>query len=207
MKTVSAILFSAYKHKLALKWLAGCDPIGCMNRESISQAHGGSCSNPAFTQVSEILASLPFGSAVKVDKGFLIENLCALLGIICVRPMKHLEKQTQQSSTDTGLTQKVGKTRIPIEQCNGGMKNDTAFFDHLIKIQQNGLADRIFFRATCFRIFHCLLSRRGAPTRPRPGARVGPRFAGMAARTKGWSMSAPSRSCGRSTRSWRGGAS
>ena len=33
-----------------------------------------------------------------------------------VRPMKLLEGQTQQSSEDAALTQKVGKTRIPIEQ-------------------------------------------------------------------------------------------
>ena len=79
-----------------------------------------------------------------MDKGFLIENECALLGIICIRPMKMLDKQTQQSAEDTALTQKVGKTRIPIEQANGQMKRGTAFFDRKIRIDQIGLADLIF---------------------------------------------------------------
>ena len=40
--------------------------------------------------------------------------------------------------------QKVGKTRIPVEQCNGGMKLATGFFDKKIQIKQIGLADKIF---------------------------------------------------------------
>ena len=94
--------------------------------------------------VSNILEQVPFGSAVEVDKGFLIENLCAILGIICVRPMKLMDRQTQQSKEDVALTQKVGKTRIPIEQANGQMKRGTAFFDRNIRVDQIGLADLIF---------------------------------------------------------------
>ena len=74
----------------------------------------------------------------------MIENDCALLGIITIRPMKLMDKQTQLSKEDTALTQKVGKTRIPIEQANGQMKNSTAFFDSKICIDQIGLADLIF---------------------------------------------------------------
>ena len=43
------------------------------------------------------------------------------------------------------LTQKVGKTRIPIEQCNKQMKQVTTKFDNRIQINQLGLADRIFW--------------------------------------------------------------
>ena len=74
----------------------------------------------------------------------MIENECALLGINCVRPIKLVDKQTQQSSADASLTQKVGKTRIVIEQNNGQMKQATNFFDRRIQINQLGLADRIF---------------------------------------------------------------
>ncbi|KAL7552028.1 hypothetical protein ACHAWF_017126 [Thalassiosira exigua] len=144
MKTVNAILYSAYKHNSTLKWLAGCCPIGSFHKDSIGDAHGGSISDPFATRVSKILESIPFGMAVEVDKGFMIENDCALLGIICIRPMKKLEKQTQQSKEDTALTQKVGKTRIVIEQGNGRMKPSTSFFERRIKIQQIGLADKIF---------------------------------------------------------------
>ena len=84
-----------------------------------------------------------FGSAVEVDKGFLIENLCAQLGVTCIRPMKLLSNQQQQSKEDVALTQKVGKTRIPVEQINGQMKQSSAFFDRRIRIDQIGLADLI----------------------------------------------------------------
>ena len=58
--------------------------------------------------------------------------------------MKILQRQKQQSKEDVALTQKVGKTRIPIEQANGGMKRSTCFFDTKIKIVQIGLANLIF---------------------------------------------------------------
>ena len=99
---------------------------------------------PPTTWVSDILKQLPFGSSVEVDKGFLIENSCALLGINVIRPMKFLNHQQQQSTVDTNLTQKVGKTRIPIEQKNGQMKRKTGFFDKRIRIDQISLADLIF---------------------------------------------------------------
>ena len=57
--------------------------------------------------------------------------------------MKMMNGQTQQSKEDVALTQKVGKTRIPIEQINGQMKNSASFFDKRISLQQIGLADLI----------------------------------------------------------------
>ena len=84
------------------------------------------------------------GSKVEVDKGLLIENECALLGIGCVRPMKMVDGQKQQSADDAALTQKVGKSRIVIEQKNGQMKGGTDYFDKTIPVCQLGLADAIF---------------------------------------------------------------
>jgi hypothetical protein len=144
MKTVNSILYSAYKHHSTMKWLVGADPIGTVWNDSISDGHGGSVSDPVFTQITKFLKQVPFGAAVEVDKGFLIENMCAALGVLCVRPMKFLKNQKQQSSEDTALTQKVGKTRIPIEQANGQMKQSATWFDKSIRIDQIGLADLIF---------------------------------------------------------------
>ena len=92
MKTVNGIMYSAYKHGSTLKWLASCDTIGCVADSMIGVGHGGSISNPVATAVSTILDSVPFGMAVEVDKGFLIDNQCALLGIDCIRPIKFLNK-------------------------------------------------------------------------------------------------------------------
>ncbi|KAL7549609.1 hypothetical protein ACHAWF_013483 [Thalassiosira exigua] len=61
MKTVNAILYSAYKHNSTLKWLAACCPIGSFSKDSIGQAHGGSISDPFATRVSSILESIPYG--------------------------------------------------------------------------------------------------------------------------------------------------
>ena len=110
----------------------------------MSDGYPGSISDPVATAVSKILEQVPCGCAVEVDKGFLVENDCAVLGVLCIRPMKMLDKQTQQSKEDAALTQKVGKMRIPIEQANGQMKGSASFFDSQIRISQVGLADLIF---------------------------------------------------------------
>jgi len=120
MKTVNSILYSAYKHHSTLKGLAGCDPIGIVWDESISALYPGSISDVVFTSVSKVLDQIPFGCAVEVDKGFLIENDCALIGVVCIRQF------------------------LPVEQANGQMKRSTGFFDKNVRVDQIGLADLIF---------------------------------------------------------------
>mmetsp|Transcript_63231 Transcript_63231/g.186948 ORF Transcript_63231/g.186948 Transcript_63231/m.186948 type:complete len:113 (+) Transcript_63231:1908-2246(+) len=79
MKTVNAILLSAYKHNLTLKWLVGSDVIGTTLTDSISEAHPGSISDPVpFADVA-VTEQVPFGCVVEVDKGFLTENECFVL--------------------------------------------------------------------------------------------------------------------------------
>mmetsp|Transcript_19629 Transcript_19629/g.33477 ORF Transcript_19629/g.33477 Transcript_19629/m.33477 type:complete len:201 (-) Transcript_19629:44-646(-) len=46
MKSVNAILYSAYKHHSTLKWLFGCDPIGTVWDDSISDGYPGAVSDP-----------------------------------------------------------------------------------------------------------------------------------------------------------------
>ena len=82
MKSVNSILFSAYKHNSTLKWLVVCDPIGTTWDASITAGYPGSISDHVQTAITKNLDHIPFGCAVEVDKGFLIENECALLGII-----------------------------------------------------------------------------------------------------------------------------
>eukprot|EP00562_Extubocellulus_spinifer_P031445 CAMPEP_0178710732 /NCGR_PEP_ID=MMETSP0699-20121125/17939_1 /TAXON_ID=265572 /ORGANISM="Extubocellulus spinifer, Strain CCMP396" /LENGTH=841 /DNA_ID=CAMNT_0020359303 /DNA_START=197 /DNA_END=2725 /DNA_ORIENTATION=+ len=144
MKIMHAALFSAYKHHSTLKWLVGSDPIGTVWDDSISNAYPGAISDNMQTVATSILDIVPFGWAVEVDKGFLIDSDCAMKGLICIRPMKKLDGQTQQSKADTALTQKVGKTRIPIEQVNGQMQQSTSFFDRDVRLHQIGLANLIF---------------------------------------------------------------
>jgi len=144
MKNMNAALFSAYKHSSTAKWLVGSDVIGTTWWDSIPDASPGAASDPVMVAITRILEQIPAGMAVEVDKGFIIDNACAELGIICIRPVKKQKGQTQQSKADTALTQKVGKTRIPIEQANGQMKRSTRYFNGSIPLLQLGLANLIF---------------------------------------------------------------
>jgi hypothetical protein len=104
---VHAILYSSYKGHDTMKVLAACDIIGCTYDGSIpDKVYGGSIGDVMATNDSKILLSVPFGSKVEVDKGFLLDNLCACLGIGLVRPVKRQRNQTQTSAEDTAETQK-----------------------------------------------------------------------------------------------------
>ena len=54
--------------------------------------------------VSQISICILFGMTVKVDKGFLIKNKCALERIISIRRIKMLDRHMQQPSPDKDLT-------------------------------------------------------------------------------------------------------
>ena len=71
-------MYLPYKGHLMLKWLTSCDPIGSMAGTATSKMHGGLISDPLATYASDILKVVPFGSALKLDKGFLIENFVHL---------------------------------------------------------------------------------------------------------------------------------
>eukprot|EP00978_Attheya_sp_CCMP212_P030655 scaffold113536_cov54-Attheya_sp.AAC.1 len=155
MKLMNSALYSAYKHNSTVKWLTGTDAIGTSWYDAIPPGRPGGAGDGVMTVVTEILDQIPPVMTVEVNKGFLIDNLCALAGVICIRPEKKLGGQVQQAAHSTALTQKIGKTRIPIEQSNGQMKQSTSFFDSPIAILQLGLADlllRIGYKAKMVRM-------------------------------------------------------
>jgi hypothetical protein len=140
---IYSILYSCYKSHATLKFLIGCDGIGTTWDEAISDGFGGSISDPVVTRITRILETIPFGSLGEVDKAFLCENDAINQGVGLVRPMKMLDNQVQQSAADTALTQKVGNTRIAIEQLNGAAKAACNYLDHNVPILQLGLAPLI----------------------------------------------------------------
>jgi hypothetical protein len=135
-----ASLHSDYKSSDTVKFLVGCDPIGATWSRAMPAPFPSSISDPVATAVSIILASIPFGLQMEVGTGFLIENICILLGIGCIRPPKKLKGQTLQSAEDTALTQKIGNTRIVIEKVNGGAKGHGRYINGFIPVLQLGLA-------------------------------------------------------------------
>jgi len=59
--------------------------------------------------------------------------------------MKVMDHQKQQLAEEAALTQKVGKTKIVIEQCNSRTKQSANFIASKIPLTQLGLADLIFW--------------------------------------------------------------
>ena len=61
-----------------------------------------------------------------------MDNQGCAEGVIIDRPQKRLKKQVQQSSVDTSQTQKIGNTRIIVENVNGEMKIQIRYLNVLI---------------------------------------------------------------------------
>ena len=78
-----------------------------------------------------------------MDKGFHVENIAAREGVIVDRPQKRRRNQKQQSAIDTAQTQKIGNTRIIIENVNGGVKMDIRYLNALIPCTQFGIISKI----------------------------------------------------------------
>ena len=86
---------------------------------------------------------MPFGWYSKMDKGFTVDDIAAREGARVDRPQKRLNNQKQQSAADTAQTQKVGNTRIIIENVNGGVKMDMHYLNALIPCSQFGFISQI----------------------------------------------------------------
>lgn len=132
---VHAALFSTYKDRPTLKFLAGSDGIGVTWAKLIPDGKPGAALDQAMMKVTKILRNCPFGWNVEVDKGFVVDNEGAKLEVGIQRPPKMIWNQVQQLPEDTCTTEKVGNTRIPVEQLNGAVQ---------IPILQLGLASIIF---------------------------------------------------------------
>ena len=123
--------------------------IGCTSHGSIPyKVYGGSIGDVMATEDAEFIYIVPFGMKIQVDKGFLIDNMCARAGVGCVRPVKKQRNQTQFLAEDTAECQKIGNTHIIIEQVNGGAKQQGSYFNGVIPLTQLGLAPIIM--KVCF---------------------------------------------------------
>ena len=140
---VSSSTHSDYKGHTTVKWLGGTDPIGCPWGATVPDGNPGRASDVLVTNDTKILRQVPFGHTCKVDKGFIADNLAAGEGVILDRPQKRLKKQVQQSTVDTSQTQKVGNTRIIVENVNGELKLHIRHLNVLIPCVQFGIISKI----------------------------------------------------------------
>ena len=134
---------SDYKKHSTVKCLGGCDPIGCPWNNSITEGRVGRASDTFFTISSKILREVPCGWTAKVDKGFPVDNEAVKDGVKIDRPAKRKRNQVKQSSVDTSQTQKIGNTRIVVENVNGEMKLQIRMLNVLIPCNQFSIISQI----------------------------------------------------------------
>jgi len=106
--------FSTYKNRNTVKVLVGIMPSGPVT--FVSDCYEGSISDKKLVQVSGLLDKLEPGDEVMADKGFLIQDILAPLG---VRLMK---ANTQMAADDVILTKKIAQLRIHVERAIGRIK-------------------------------------------------------------------------------------
>lgn len=140
---VSSTTHSDYKKHCTVKFLAACGLIGEVPAEWVPDGRGGRASDVMMTDHTNILRFVPYGHTCKVDKGFIVNLIAAREGVIVDRPQKRQRNQKQQSAVDTAQTQKIGNTRIIVENVNGGVKTDVRYLNALIPCHQFPIISQI----------------------------------------------------------------
>lgn len=107
-------IYSHYKGHETMKFLIVVSPSGLIIY--VSEPFGGRASDKSIADYSKILEKLmPTRDAVMVDKGFSIEEECALAHIQLIIPPK-LGKNKQFSSSDAIFTKEVASARVHVER-------------------------------------------------------------------------------------------
>ena len=140
---VASSTHSDYKGHCTVKFLGAVDPIGCPWAGTVPDGNPGRLSDVLATMDSKILRQVPFGGTAKADKAFIVDNEAAKEGVVIDRPQKRLKKQIQQTSVDTSQTQKVGNTRIIVENVNGGLRLSMRYLNVLIPCNQFGIISKV----------------------------------------------------------------
>lgn len=111
--------YSSYKHRHTFKALIGISPNAVITFVSI--LYPGSTSDKVITQQCGVLASMEAGDLILCDKGFLISDLCAPLGVTVNIPPFLTRPQFTRSEVET--TKRIARARIHVERAIGRLKN------------------------------------------------------------------------------------
>ena len=110
--------FCTYKNRNTVKVLIGIMPSGAIF--FASDCYEGSISQK-LVEVSGLLEELEPGDEIMADKGFLIQDTLAPLGVrLNVPPL--LKANSQMAAEDVILTKKIVQLRIHVEQAIGRVK-------------------------------------------------------------------------------------
>ena len=112
--------FSNYKNKNTVKVLLGVTPSGAIS--FVSKCYERSISDKRLVEVSGLLEKLDAGDEIMADKGFLIQDILAFLGVrLNVPPL--LNSDCQMASKDVILTKRIDQLRVHVERAIGRVKN------------------------------------------------------------------------------------
>ena len=102
-----------------MKVLIGITPSGVIS--FVSDCYKGSISDKKLVEVSGLLQKLEPGDEIMADKGFLIQDMLAPLGVrLNVPPV--LKSNSQMAPEDVILTKKIAQLRIHVERAIGRVK-------------------------------------------------------------------------------------
>ena len=112
----AAPCFSNYKHNYTAKFLLDILSNGAFY--FISDAYGGSITDPDLTRVCGFLQLMISGLDVMADKGFLLQDDLQELGCLCHIPPVRRRGQEQCTAEESETTHHIANRRIYVE--NGG---------------------------------------------------------------------------------------
>ncbi|XP_077497663.1 uncharacterized protein LOC144108263 [Amblyomma americanum] len=114
------LTYSYYKGTHTAKALVGVSPAGLIT--FISNRFGGRASDKACVLKSNVLDKLKgFEDDVMVDKGFCIDDMCAIRGLGVVQP-PFLRSEEQFSAEDATKTVHIARARVHVERAIQRMK-------------------------------------------------------------------------------------
>lgn len=112
--------YSQYKRNLTVKFMTGVSPAGLIT--FVSDAYGGRASDKIIFEESNLINKLcPNKDAIMVDKGFLIDDICAMYKIKLIRP-PFLKNKKQLSAEEAVMNQQIASARVHIERSNQRLK-------------------------------------------------------------------------------------
>lgn len=112
--------YSQYKRNPTVKFMTGVSPAGTIT--FISNAYGGRASDKLIFEESNIINLLDANKdSIMVDKGFLIDDICAMFKINLIRP-PFLRNKKQLSAEEALINQQIASARVHIERSNQRLK-------------------------------------------------------------------------------------
>ncbi|XP_072389457.1 uncharacterized protein [Diabrotica undecimpunctata] len=111
--------YSQYKGSETIKFMTGVSPSGVIT--FVSRPYGGRASDKIIFEESGVIEQIKPGSAIMVDKGFLIDELCSFHNVKLYRP-PFLEKRKQLSREEAIQNSDIAAARVHIERTNQRIK-------------------------------------------------------------------------------------